>query len=469
MTFNPKAATLLAGIVLLPFLVRPVALLGCSTFKLQKGNRLLYGHNLNQPRMDVPGQIFVNKRGIFKIGRSASEMLSKDKPVPSGLSWISRFGSVTFNTFGKDMPDGGLNEAGLFIWEMSVETEAPPDAGLPRLIQMNWMQYVLDNFVTTEEVVTAARRIAIEGWGWHFFVGDAEGRCAAIEYLKGRLVIHQGEDMPIPALFNQPYDLEMDLARYFRGFGGLYAPNLADKRIPRFVKTAVLIRDYDPSRPAVEYGFDMLDKIKVNETPDWSVLADVRGQIIYYKTARNSQVKKFSMESLDFSNATPALIQNMDLAEGGDTGPFFRPATETSIREFLASLPLPADLYASYGLTKDEFIDRFATHARAAEDPSRQFFRGTWKTALDKNPKSAGAGISLELTVNGDAVRGRIRNSQGEDYALDHLHLMDSSLSFTFLNRPGTLYLVRGGIDKDAMDLQLWGIDGLLGRYALSR
>jgi hypothetical protein len=39
------------------------------------------------------------------------------------LSWISRYGSVTFSTFGKDMTDGGVNEVGLYIWEMSNETE----------------------------------------------------------------------------------------------------------------------------------------------------------------------------------------------------------------------------------------------------------------------------------------------------------------------------------------------------------
>ncbi len=153
--FRTAATLTFCGLLLLLAQARP--LLACSTFKLQKGNALLYGHNLNQPGINVPGQIFINKRGVFKIGRSLSEMVTKDGKNPSGLSWISRYGSVAFSTFGKDMPDGGLNEARLYIWEMSNDTEYPKKPALPKLSQMNWMQYVLDSFSTTDEVVSCGR------------------------------------------------------------------------------------------------------------------------------------------------------------------------------------------------------------------------------------------------------------------------------------------------------------------------
>lgn len=455
---SPAAGLVIAFCLFVPF---PESAHGCSTFKLQKGGELLYGHNLNQPGMDVPGQIFINKRGVFKIGRSQADMLAKEGGTPSSLSWISRYGSVTFSTFGKDMPDGGINEAGLYIWEMNDDTEYPQDDSLPRLIQMNWMQYVLDNYATTDEAVASASRIAIEGWGWHYFVGDAEGRCAAVEFIKGEVVVHREEGMPIPALFNEPYAREMEMARYFRGFGGLYEPDLADKRVPRFVKTAVMIRDHDPSRPAVEYGLEMLDRIKVNETPDWSVLVDVRRNSFYFKTARNPKVKTFSTAGLDYSNRTPALVlMSLDREEGGDVLPLFRPAEETEIREFLHSLPLPDGFYTEMGLTRGEFADRFATHQRAAEDPARQMFKGTW---------TAKEGISLELGVDGTAVSGRIRNNKGEDYALDHLHLIDSDMSFTFRNANGALYFVRAALAGDRMDFQLGTIDGIAARYVLLR
>ena len=455
-----KKVAALLGLCFGLFVLFPGKAHGCSTFKLQKGKELLYGHNLNQPGMDVPGQIFINKRGVFKIGRSLSDMLSKTGGVPSSLSWISRYGSVTFNTFGKDMPDGGINEAGLYIWEMNDDTEYPKNDALPRLIQMNWMQYILDNCATMDEAVAAAGRIAIEGWGWHYFIGDDEGRCAAVEFIKGELVVHRGEELPVPALFNEPYAREMEMARYFRGFGGLYEPDLADKRVPRFVKTAVMIRDYEPSFPAAEYGLEMLGRIKVNETPDWSVLIDVRRSMVYFKTAQNPEVKTFSTVGLDFSNRTPALVLDLDRKEGGDVLPLFHPATEPEIREFLHSLPLPDGFFSEMGLTRGDFADRFAAHQREAEDPARQIFRGTW---------AAKEGISIELTAEGTAVSGRARNDKGEDYAVDHLHLIDGDLSFTFRNANGAFYFVRASLAGDRMEFQIGTIDGIAGRFVLSR
>lgn len=42
-------------------LLMPYQTAACSTFKLQKGKCLIYGHNLNQEDIDVPGLIFINK------------------------------------------------------------------------------------------------------------------------------------------------------------------------------------------------------------------------------------------------------------------------------------------------------------------------------------------------------------------------------------------------------------------------
>ncbi len=466
--FKTAAAVAVGIVFLLRFQAGPVV--ACSTFKLQKGDVLIYGHNLNQPRMSVPGLIFINKRGVFKIGRSGSEMLTEERLNPSTLCWISRYGSVTFSTFGKDMPDGGVNEAGLYIWEMSDETEYPKNPSLPKLLQMNWMQYVLDNFAATDEVVASAHEIEIDGWGWHYFVGDVQGRCASVEFIKGQVVVHRGDGLPVPALFNEPYAREIEVARYFQGFGGLYAPALDDKNVPRFVKTAAMIRDYDPAQDAVEYGLRMLDRIKVNEVPDWSVLVDIRGRNVYFKTALNPELKSFSLAGFDFSSSTPVLVLDMDQKQGGDVTSLFHPATEAEIREFIASLPLPDNFFQEAGIAKADFVERFATHTRAAEDPARQIFRGTWSTMPEEGKPSSGPpDIAVELKTAGATVTGEIRNAQGEKYALDHIHLVQNSLSFTFRNLNGRVYIAKALLDKDRMDLQLWGIEGLLRGLTLTR
>ena len=290
--FIPVLAGLL--VLLLGMLV-PFELPACSTFKLQKGDELIYGHNLNANGIDVPGLVFINKRGIFKTGRTWSELSSKDRANPSSLAWIARYGSVTFNTFGKDLPDGGMNEAGLYIWEMGLgnaEVLYPQNSSLPKLNQMHWMQYVLDNFATVDDAVRCAREIEIDGWGWHFFVGDVLGNCAAIDFVDNDVVVHRGASMPVPGLFNALYKREIEWSRYFKGFGGVYDPRLDDPTVPRYVKTAVLLQEYDPRQNAVEYGFHILDNIFVTEVADWSVLFDVRKGIVYFRTSLNRQIKK---------------------------------------------------------------------------------------------------------------------------------------------------------------------------------
>jgi len=162
---NLIASVSLGFILLAMNIFSPQDINACSTIKLQHGKQLIYGHNLNQGDIGVPGLIFINKRGLFKKGRTWSELASKDQTDPSNLFWISRYGSVTFNCFGKDFPDGGMNEAGLYIWEMSEDADYPKNDKLPKLNQMNWMQYILDNCATLEEAIQCASSIEIEGWG----------------------------------------------------------------------------------------------------------------------------------------------------------------------------------------------------------------------------------------------------------------------------------------------------------------
>jgi penicillin V acylase-like amidase (Ntn superfamily) len=448
----------------------PRGLSACSTFKLQKGNVLLYGHNLNQPGMNVPGLIFVNKRGTFKIGRSWNEMLSVSKAQPSSLSWIARYGSVTFSTFGRDMPDGGINEAGLYIWEMNDDTEYPRNEALPKLLQMNWMQYVLDNFSNLEEAIASASQIEIGGWGWHYFLGDREGRCASLEFIHGQVVVHAGEAMPVPALCNEPYAKEIELLDYFQGFGGLYAPTLDDRKVPRFVKTAAMIRDFDPSQDAVAYGLRMLAALQVNEVPKWSVLVDARRGDVYFKTAAHPEIKSFSMTSFDFSNQSPVRCLNVDQSQGGDVTRAFHPASDAEIGALIASLPIPPSFLAQGGINREEFDARFTTHHHAGAELARQYFAGIWTATprAGKPPKSTDP-RSVELQAFGDAVRGEILTTTGEAYPLEHIRMVNEDMSFTFRNVQGTILLAAAKLKENTMVLQLRGIEDSLGNFTLIR
>lgn len=442
----------------------------CSSFKLQKGDGLVYGHNLNQGDIGVPGMIFVNKRGIFKIGRTWSELTTKEQLNPSNYSWISRYGSITFNNFGRDLPDGGMNEAGLFIWEMSDDIEYPKNDSLPKLSQMSWMQYILDNFSTVDEAVRCAYDIEIDGWGWHYFVGDANGNTAAISFIESKVVVHQNEEMPIPGLFNTPYERELDLLQYYKGFGGTYEADLDNSEVPRFVKTALMIENYDEDEDIVDYGLYMLDKLMVSDVPEWSILCDIREMKVHFKTRINHEIKVLSFSDIDFSNDSPVLIVNMDIEEGGDVLNKLKPYTNQEMRAFYTDFMvplLPEEFFTMGGITMEEYLNRVCTHSDAACLKENQYFSGTWKNIPDKD--SDDIEVMIVLETKGDAVTVSISIDEGNTdiYHTEHLHMIRNKLSFTFITRGYTMIEVKALIEENKMQVYFNGIEDHYGHYVL--
>jgi penicillin V acylase-like amidase (Ntn superfamily) len=448
-----------------------VNLYSCSTFKLQKGNQLIFGHNLNEGDIGVPGMIFINKRGIFKCGRSWSELYTKEGTNPSTYRWISRYGSVSFNNFGKDFPDGGMNETGLYIWEMNESADYPQDTTLPKLFMMNWIQYVLDNCYSLDEVIQSASQFKIDGWTWHYFISDGTGNCAALAFINGKVNVTRGAAMIIPALFNEPYNRELELLRYYKGFGGLYEINLNDPKVPRFVKAAAMIRDYDPSTDAVKYGFNMLEKIAVNDIPEWSVIFDAGRRNIYFKTRLNPVIKMFAMDGCDFSNGSPVQILDIDMKEGGEISRRFHPYSNDEMKTFLEKklIPLvPEQFFTGGGLTVREFADRFSCHGDKSKKPELQYFTGVWKT----KPESKDDVVwELKFTVIQDAVHGEISNSKGSASRtpVEHLVMNGDSFVFTFRTDKGTLYEFKCNIRNNQLYATVLGIENNYGEVVFTK
>ena len=448
--------------------------LACSTFMLAKGPHLVFGHNLNENGIDVPGMVFVNKRGVFKTGRTWSEIINKDRSNPSAFTWISRYGSVTFNAFGRDFPDGGVNESGLYIWEMNEDADFPKNMNLPKLNQMHWMQYNLDIHSSIDQVIESAYGIEIDGWTWHFFVADSRGKSATIAFVDGDVVVHRDERMPVPALFNEPYDRELELLRYFEGFGGSYPVELDNMNTPRFAKAAVMLRDFNPDEDPVEYGFLILKNLTVAETPKWSVLIDLPSQTVYFKTRLNAEIKRFSMNELDFSNLTPAQILNMDISSGGDVRTQFHSYDDAEFFSFLMDLPLPDEFFTVGGLTRSEFCDRATHHWHAAERPEIQLFAGSWVEVETKpGEPAADQRWIVTLATEGSSVSGEIsRPSSGiVDVPMDHLKMVGDRLVFTFRkSKPsGEIFEVRAEVHGDRMFARLFGMEDDYGVISLTR
>ncbi len=437
----------------------------CSTFMLHKGGKLIFGHNLNEGDIGVPGILFVNKRSVFKMGRSLNEMMFKEVTKPSKLSWISRYGSITFNNFGRDLPDGGMNEAGFYIWEMNEASDYPKGDTLHKLSQMGWMQYLLDNCSTIDEAFELTKGIEIDGWTWHYFLADASGRCASLAFIDGKMKINRDQSMPVKALLNTPYDREMEVAKYYENFGGLYEVELNNPEVPRFVKTAYLTQKYESSQDIIDYGFYMLDKIQVSDKPEWSIVFDPLKKQVFFKTRLHPAIKHLSLNNIEFSSQSgPCLIQNIDVEKGGDIKELLHPYDNKEMNGLLTSLIdlVGEGFFRMGGLEPLESVNNLSNHWQRAEKEENQFFKGKWETE-PKNSKEGKLGV--QLFTNKNAVFGEVTASDGSVYKIDHLMMIDKNITLTFLTQSGRMLELKGKFINDQLNASVYGTESYLGEF----
>lgn len=313
----------------------PPSVRSCATVLLARGEELLVGHNLDEA-MAVPGLIVANPRGLAKEGRSQRDVVFGAWGSGPRLRWTSRHGSLTYNVFGRELPDGGLNEAGLYVGEMTLlATEWPSGPGPARLYQHQWIQYLLDTCGTVEEALASLERATPEGHcRWHFFLADRTGDAAVVEFLKGRPVVYRGETLPFPVLGNDPYQAEVDeLRQLYRGFGGERDPlPRYPKEDPRFRWAALMLREDDPGVPALARTFAILERMSFPSNR-WKVVFDLKAGRIHVRTSVAPQPRHVDLLAFDFSCAETPLAVDVHSRVEGDLRPAFAPLTAAANRQ----------------------------------------------------------------------------------------------------------------------------------------
>jgi penicillin V acylase-like amidase (Ntn superfamily) len=165
-----RAVSNIIGPALCIIFLTPALSLACSIFSFSTDSGVVYGQNLDW-HTPFPGQVIVNKRGIEK--GLLPWKGSWPAPADSGtVTWVSRYGSVSFTCYGRDFIEGGMNEAGLMIDQASLSAVYPPDDGRPGISCPQWMQYQLDNFGTVDEVLEHLDELKPDGEGWHYLIAD---------------------------------------------------------------------------------------------------------------------------------------------------------------------------------------------------------------------------------------------------------------------------------------------------------
>ena len=275
----------------------------CSTFCIDLGGKRLFGRNYDFEIGE--GFVMSNPAGLQKTGAQ-----------PNGPAWTARFGSVTFNQFGRDNPMGGINTAGLVVELMWLNEAKYPgaDARSP-LGVLEWIQYQLDTASSVDEVLAGDARVRIEGQvPLHYLVSDRAGRVAAVEYLDGRLVAHRDGSLPIPVLTNSPYQdsLAFAAAREGRAPGG-------SGSLERFARASEGLARLKKSSPAdpVAAAFAVLQSVAQGNTR-WTILYDQTAATVHFHTATHAPIRVIHLAGLDFSCGAGVRMLDVDARLSGD-------------------------------------------------------------------------------------------------------------------------------------------------------
>lgn len=291
----------------------------CTSFVLDNNGYAIFCSNFDYGKDIYEGLVFVNKRNIRK------SYWESDSIYPHAR-WTSQYGSVSFNLCMSQFSWAGMNEAGLVISTMQLDNSKSPDPDKRPWIYSNyWLQYILDNFSTIEEVIASDRLIRITEYVDHYLISDRSGRCVTIEFIEGRRIIHYGNDLPVKALSNNTYNQSINQWRSTQSLEN-YDDIILTKgsSIARFIIAADRTQDFKSadSKTAINIAFKILDEVsgqKTNGSPTrWSIVFDTKTLQIHFKTIVNPKVRLISLQELDFSCKTPVLMVDINEPLEGD-------------------------------------------------------------------------------------------------------------------------------------------------------
>jgi choloylglycine hydrolase len=291
----------------------------CTAFVMKNGGVVLLAKNLDWPVGE--GYVFVNKRHVIKeaFGGAASP----------ALRWTSKYGSVTFNQFGREFPLGGINEQGLVIEELNGPAVYPSPDARPGLNEFQWIQYQLDNHSSVRDVLKSEVRLRISKLllDLHFLIADRSGKAAVVEFAGGRMVSYSGNGLPVRVLSNNSYAESVRFLKMHRGFGGERKVSNGPESAERFVRAATILEDFDwPVRGVLsDHAFTVLRSVEQADT-QWSIVYNIPRHLVFFKTRAHRRLKIISLDALDFSCASPVLMLPVETEAGwvltGDFVPY---------------------------------------------------------------------------------------------------------------------------------------------------
>lgn len=296
----------------------------CTTIGLTNANDRLVAKSYDWHIEDA--FVISNKKGVRK---KSLVFKAGDTPV----QWISVYNSVTFNQYGREFPNSGMNEKGLVAEVMVLDSSGfplPDQRAVTNESQI--VQQVLDTSANVGEAVARFRaaRMSPIMVRLHYLVCDLS-ECAIVEYRNGREMIYRDAQAPHTVLTNDDYDSSLRTLSLYSGFGGSrQVPAQSTDSLKRFVIAASEAKAFAAALPArpIEAAFTALERVETGGT-QWMIVYDQSNQTIHFKTSSARIVKQLDVGTsgpLMSGNCKSARVEVLPMVDGngGDRTASFR-------------------------------------------------------------------------------------------------------------------------------------------------
>ena len=310
----------------------------CTSIKLKKENEIILGQNYDF--YYGHGLIVVNKRVLLKAAltnNSTKDNLFTDEN--NGVKWKSKYGSVTFNQFGRELPTCGMNEVGLSIASMWHDIKVNPmiDTDKPSISELQWIQMQLDLYETIDEVELGLNDYAysVSMYPMHYHIVDHTGNSAIVELKHGKLKMYK--QMGISACSNAGILDSLAYAKK-RAFEKPEDITLVEPILDRAAKAILLSNAFNAGllkEDISKKAFEILDYVSLNvgfsDLFRWigkgvppsqtflQILFDVSNKKIVFKSMakKNRTFKEIAFKDIDFSASEPVLVFDVEKPVSG--------------------------------------------------------------------------------------------------------------------------------------------------------
>ncbi|KEF62315.1 uncharacterized protein A1O9_00287 [Exophiala aquamarina CBS 119918] len=288
----------------------------------------------------------------FVIGRSMDFVASTNASIytfPAGLQrngsvganslqWTSKYGSMVTAMYDSVAIDGINTEAltGSVLY-LGPSDYGQRNASRPGVAIGFWLQYFLDMYSTVDEAATALQKMDIQvvtatlvpgvSSVGHISLSDKSGDNLILEYLDGKLVMHQGKQYPV--MTNDPtFDEQLAIAAYWKPMSNYSLPGTGTPS-DRFVRLSYyngLVPQSGDLVTAVATTAGMIRAVSVPFVPEsqinkgldvwptlWRVYYDVKDMMFFYESAVAPISIYMSLGDYDLSSK--GKVQRLDLAD----------------------------------------------------------------------------------------------------------------------------------------------------------